>query len=187
MIACSSSSPARLPSSVGGRRSESFTARERAQPLPADCSDGMPSTPVTDSAGRQVRLSTSSVRSSAIGVMPSRNGNLSNTAVSRTRAASCACAMRPAALRRACHRSGSGRSSRPRSAKAASAGCGNSTARRPRPSPECTPSCSTRTVRLPPARPRSEVVHRAARSCRSPRPGRRPATACRCAGARWST
>ena len=35
-----------------------------------------PVAPVTDRAGRQVRLSTSSVRSSAMGVLPGRNGNL---------------------------------------------------------------------------------------------------------------
>ena len=74
--ACSRS-PARLPSSVGGSRSDSFTEVCGRSTFPADDSGGMPSTPVTDSAGRQVRLSTSSVRSLAIGVMPGRNGNLS--------------------------------------------------------------------------------------------------------------
>src|SRR3546814_16255109 len=64
-----STSPAALPSSVGGRRSESFTAVCGRSTLPADSSDGMPSIPVSDSAGRQVRLSTSSSRSSDIGVL----------------------------------------------------------------------------------------------------------------------
>ena len=40
-----------------------------------------------DSAGRQVRLSTSSVRSGFIGVMPSRNGNLSQISLPSTSAA----------------------------------------------------------------------------------------------------
>ena len=64
--------------------------------MPAEASGGMPSTPVTDSAGRQVRLSTSSVRSSAIGVMPGRNGNLSKTSSPSTSATLRACARRSA-------------------------------------------------------------------------------------------
>ena len=70
-------SPAFFGSSVGGRRRLSFTAVCGRSTLPALDSGGMPSTPVIDSAGRHVRLSTSSARSSLIGVMPGRNGNLS--------------------------------------------------------------------------------------------------------------
>ena len=40
-------------------------------------SAGSPSIPVTASCGRQVRLSTSSVRSSLTGDMPAGNGNFS--------------------------------------------------------------------------------------------------------------
>ncbi len=47
-------------------------------------------------------------------------------------------------------------------------------------SPECTPSFRTRTQRSPPTRPRSDVVTRAGRSCRSPSRGRRRGSACRC-------
>ena len=72
-----SNSPPRLPSSVGGRRRHNFTAVEGRSTLPADDSGGRPSAPVIDKAGRQVRLSTSSVRIfSDIGFMPGRNGNL---------------------------------------------------------------------------------------------------------------
>src|SRR5690348_1782973 len=72
-----SNSPARAPSSVGGRRKESFTAVNGRSTLPALCKGGNPSTPVMASCGRQVRFNTSSVRSSATGFMPGRNGNLS--------------------------------------------------------------------------------------------------------------
>src|SRR6185437_2553087 len=91
---CLTNSPARTPSSVGGRRSESFTAVNGRNTLPALESGGRPSAPVTASCGRQVRFNTSSVRSSATGFMPGRNGNLSYTAVPSTSAHRRACSMR---------------------------------------------------------------------------------------------
>src|SRR3546814_5349317 len=66
-----SASPAFTPSSVGGMRSDNFTAVNGRSTLPALASGGRPSAPVIASWGRQVRLSTSSVRSSVTGVMRS--------------------------------------------------------------------------------------------------------------------
>src|SRR5690554_7483782 len=66
--------PALSPSSVGGRRRDTFTAVVGRSTLPALPRFGRPSTPVIESAGRQVRLSTSSVRSLLTGDMPGRNG-----------------------------------------------------------------------------------------------------------------
>ncbi len=106
--------------------------------------------PVTASCGRQVRLSTSSVRSSVIGVMPDTNGNLAWTCVAEDR-------RRPPRLGDAlgrdldvrARRSGSRRSPRPRCARSAGAGCGSSRARRPRRRPNARPRSRTRTVSAP--------------------------------------
>ena len=79
---------------VGGKRSDNFTAVCGRNTLPALAKVGMPSTPVMDSAGRQVRFNTNSVKSEFIGVMPAMKGNLSYTAVSKTFAQEIACCNR---------------------------------------------------------------------------------------------
>ena len=153
------SSPQVLPSAVGGRRSDSFTEVCGRSTLPADSSGGMPPTPVTDRAGRQVRLSTSSVRSSFIGRRPSTIGNFSKISVSTTSAARLACSRRSAGI------STFMPSIRMRPVSWSSMRDSSWRSRRkldgttPEASPECTPSLSTFTVKLPPVRPRSEVVH----------------------------
>ena len=62
-------------SRVGGNRRLSFATVEGSNTLPALTGEGSPSMPVTANCGRQVRLSTSSVRSLSIGDMPALNGN----------------------------------------------------------------------------------------------------------------
>ena len=59
-------------STPGGRRNDSLSAVYGRSTLPAFCSDGMPSTPVTDSVGRQVLLSSSSTGSSDSGLHAAR-------------------------------------------------------------------------------------------------------------------
>src|SRR6185437_5680364 len=93
-----SASPAFVASSVGGRRSDSFTDVNGRSTLPAESSAGMPPTPVTASAGRQVRLSTSSPRSVATGFIPATNGNLEYTASPSTLADCLACSTRCAGI-----------------------------------------------------------------------------------------
>src|ERR1700694_5282054 len=67
---------ARSPSIGGGKRSESLSEVWGRSTLPALALDGSPSAPMTESAGRHVRLSKASARSETIGCVPSANGYL---------------------------------------------------------------------------------------------------------------
>ena len=73
------------PSSVGGRRSDSLSEVFGRSTLPALAIGGKPSAPVTDSAGRQVRLSSASVWSATIGCVFPANGYLSHDEIAEDR------------------------------------------------------------------------------------------------------
>src|SRR5678816_4892695 len=66
---------AACPSTPGGKRNDSLSAVNGRSTLPAFCSDGIPSAPVTDSVGRQLLLRSSSYGSSLIGRVPPAKGS----------------------------------------------------------------------------------------------------------------
>lgn len=156
--ACVSASMAALGSTRGGMRMDSFTVVKGRSTLPALLSAGMPSTPVTDRAGRHVRLSTSSAPSSDMGRVPGTQGNLVKTSSPSTLAAARACSSRASGIR-VCRASTSTLpvdSSSTRDSTCRSTRKDDGTT--PLASPECTPSVSTSTRRLPATMPRSDVV-----------------------------
>ena len=81
---------------IQGRRQAQaeFATFNGGKTFPASTGAGSPSMPVTANCGRQVRLSTSSIRSSLIGDMPALNGNFVYTASPSAAEARRACATR---------------------------------------------------------------------------------------------
>src|SRR6185295_9307660 len=72
--ACFTAFAAACPSTPGGRRNDSLSAVKGRSTLPAFCSEGIPSAPVTESVGRQLLLRSNSYGSSFIGRVPPANG-----------------------------------------------------------------------------------------------------------------
>ncbi len=83
-----------MASLVGGRRIDSLAEVKGRSTLPALPIGGMPSMPMVDRVGRQVRFRTSSARSMVTGLMPLAKGNLAQMSSPRTLAASRACSAR---------------------------------------------------------------------------------------------
>ena len=80
-------------STIGGIRRDNLMVVIGRSTLPASCKGGRPSIPITDNAGRQLRLSTASVPVAAGRISP-RQGNLSCTASPNTWATTSACLRR---------------------------------------------------------------------------------------------
>jgi hypothetical protein len=59
---------------LGGRRSDNFSEISGSSTLPADCTAGRPSAPVTASVARHVELMSNSSGSSESGRTPAANG-----------------------------------------------------------------------------------------------------------------
>src|ERR1044071_891480 len=97
--ACLTALAATCPSTPGGRRNDSLSVVKGRNTFPAFCNDGIPSTPVTDSVGRQLLLRSSSYGSSFIGGRPPAKGILVYTPLPRVFAAARACCRRSSGIR----------------------------------------------------------------------------------------
>ena len=160
------------------RRRQAHRQLERRVAAAARCrrwrSAGNPSAPMTDSAGRQVRLSSASPRRSPSACVAPANGYLRTTLSPMIAAVACACSTRAGGIARVervgQHATGRGVLEAIEQRRAMR----NDDGTTPLASPECTPSVSTSTLSVPPTPGRAATSSStAARSRRSPSRGRR--------------